>query len=147
MISSSHKKRYFGDFGSQCNPYRSNPWLNCQGNHSGQKEHIADGESGFFLHAQPFWKSGVSHDCQEFPRLVTVNMRPLSIHTEPCTTSPAAVAAAVPHHQITDLLDRHAAGDWGEISEDAGPPTMRPPAAVMGASPPVTALRSTASSG
>jgi len=30
----------------------------------------------------------------------------------------AAVAAAVPHHQITTLLDRHAAGDWGEISED-----------------------------
>jgi hypothetical protein len=30
----------------------------------------------------------------------------------------AAVAAAVPHHQITALLDRHAAGDWGEISED-----------------------------
>ena len=31
----------------------------------------------------------------------------------------AAVAAAVPHHQITALLDRHAAGDWGEISEAA----------------------------
>jgi hypothetical protein len=30
----------------------------------------------------------------------------------------AAVAAVVPHHQITALLDRHAAGDWGEISED-----------------------------
>jgi hypothetical protein len=30
----------------------------------------------------------------------------------------AAVAAAVPHHQITALLDRHATGDWGEISED-----------------------------
>jgi hypothetical protein len=30
----------------------------------------------------------------------------------------AAVAAAVPHHQITALLDRHASGDWGEISED-----------------------------
>ena len=30
----------------------------------------------------------------------------------------AAVAAAVPHNQITALLDRHAAGDWGEISED-----------------------------
>jgi len=29
----------------------------------------------------------------------------------------AAVAATVPHHQITALLDRHAAGDWGEISE------------------------------
>jgi hypothetical protein len=26
--------------------------------------------------------------------------------------------AAVPHHQITALLDRHAAGDWGDISED-----------------------------
>jgi hypothetical protein len=26
--------------------------------------------------------------------------------------------AAVPHHQITALLDRHAAGDWGEISEE-----------------------------
>ena len=30
----------------------------------------------------------------------------------------AAVAAAVPHHQITALLDRHAAGDWGDLSED-----------------------------
>jgi hypothetical protein len=30
----------------------------------------------------------------------------------------AAVAAAVPHQQITALLDRHAAGDWGEIGED-----------------------------
>jgi hypothetical protein len=30
----------------------------------------------------------------------------------------AAVAASVPHHQITALLDRHAAGDWGDISED-----------------------------
>jgi hypothetical protein len=30
----------------------------------------------------------------------------------------AAVAAAVPHHQITALIDRHAAGDWGEISEE-----------------------------
>jgi len=30
----------------------------------------------------------------------------------------AAVAAAVPHHQITALLDRHAAGDWGNLSED-----------------------------
>jgi hypothetical protein len=28
------------------------------------------------------------------------------------------VAAAVPHHQITALLDRHAAGDWGELSEE-----------------------------
>jgi hypothetical protein len=26
--------------------------------------------------------------------------------------------AAVPHHQITALLGRHGAGDWGEISED-----------------------------
>jgi hypothetical protein len=30
----------------------------------------------------------------------------------------AAVAATVPHHQITALLDRHARSDWGEISED-----------------------------
>jgi hypothetical protein len=30
----------------------------------------------------------------------------------------AAVAAAVPLNQITALLDRHAAGDWSEISED-----------------------------
>ena len=30
----------------------------------------------------------------------------------------AAVAASVPHHQITALLDRHAAGDWGDLSED-----------------------------
>jgi hypothetical protein len=29
----------------------------------------------------------------------------------------AAVAASVPHHQITALLDRHAAGDWGDLSE------------------------------
>jgi hypothetical protein len=33
----------------------------------------------------------------------------------------AAVAAAVPHHQITALLDRHAAGDWGDLSEDDKP--------------------------
>jgi hypothetical protein len=30
----------------------------------------------------------------------------------------AAVAAAVPHHQITALLDRHAGGDWGDLSDD-----------------------------
>jgi hypothetical protein len=30
----------------------------------------------------------------------------------------AAVAAAVPHQQITALLDRHAAGDWGDLSDD-----------------------------
>ena len=30
----------------------------------------------------------------------------------------AAVAAAVPHNMITALLDRHAAGDWGDLSED-----------------------------
>ena len=30
----------------------------------------------------------------------------------------AAGAAAVPHHPITALLDRHAAGDWGDLSED-----------------------------
>lgn len=30
----------------------------------------------------------------------------------------AAVAAAVPHRQITALLDRHATGDWGDLSED-----------------------------
>jgi len=30
----------------------------------------------------------------------------------------AAVAGAVPQHQITALLGRHAAGDWGEISEE-----------------------------
>jgi len=30
----------------------------------------------------------------------------------------AAVAAAIPHQQITALLDRHATGDWGDISED-----------------------------
>jgi hypothetical protein len=30
----------------------------------------------------------------------------------------AAVAATVPHQQITALLDRHAAGDWGDISDD-----------------------------
>ena len=30
----------------------------------------------------------------------------------------AAVAASVPHQQITALLDRHAAGDWGDSSED-----------------------------
>jgi hypothetical protein len=30
----------------------------------------------------------------------------------------AAVAAAVPHSLITALLDRHATGDWGDLSED-----------------------------
>jgi hypothetical protein len=30
----------------------------------------------------------------------------------------AAVAAAVPHHQITALLDRHAGGDWGDLDAD-----------------------------
>ncbi|MEB3353809.1 MAG: hypothetical protein VKM34_06200 [Cyanobacteriota bacterium] len=30
----------------------------------------------------------------------------------------AAVAAAVPHHQITALLDRHADGDWGDLDAD-----------------------------
>ena len=30
----------------------------------------------------------------------------------------AAVAADVPHSLITALLDRHAAGDWGDLSED-----------------------------
>jgi hypothetical protein len=30
----------------------------------------------------------------------------------------AAVAAAVPHHQITALLDRHVAGDWGDLDLD-----------------------------
>ena len=39
-------------------------------------------------------------------------------HTLGRVVATAAVAVAVPHHQITALLDRHAAGDWGEISED-----------------------------
>ena len=30
----------------------------------------------------------------------------------------AALAAAVPHHQITALLDRHASGDWGDLDAD-----------------------------
>ena len=30
----------------------------------------------------------------------------------------AALAAAVPHQQITALLDRHARGDWGDMSAD-----------------------------
>jgi hypothetical protein len=30
----------------------------------------------------------------------------------------AAVAATVPHQTLTALLDRHAAGDWGELSDD-----------------------------
>jgi hypothetical protein len=30
----------------------------------------------------------------------------------------AAVAAAVPHELITALLDRHAAGDWGDLDAD-----------------------------
>jgi hypothetical protein len=30
----------------------------------------------------------------------------------------AAVAAAVPHDQITARLDRHAAGDWGDLDAD-----------------------------
>jgi hypothetical protein len=32
--------------------------------------------------------------------------------------APPAVATTVPYHQITALLDRHAAGDWGELSDD-----------------------------
>jgi len=30
----------------------------------------------------------------------------------------AAVAAAVPQHQITALLVRHAGGDWGDLDAD-----------------------------
>ena len=30
----------------------------------------------------------------------------------------AALAAAVPQQQITALLDRHSAGDWGELGAD-----------------------------
>jgi hypothetical protein len=30
----------------------------------------------------------------------------------------SAVAADVPHSLITALLDRHATGDWGDLSED-----------------------------
>lgn len=30
----------------------------------------------------------------------------------------AALAAAVPHLQITALLDRHARGDWGDLDAD-----------------------------
>lgn len=30
----------------------------------------------------------------------------------------AAVAADVPHSLINALLDRHAAGDWGDLGED-----------------------------
>ena len=30
----------------------------------------------------------------------------------------AALAAAVPHHQITALLDRHARGDWGDLDAE-----------------------------
>lgn len=30
----------------------------------------------------------------------------------------AALAAAVPQQQITALLDRHSAGDWGDLSAD-----------------------------
>lgn len=39
-------------------------------------------------------------------------------HNLGCIVAIAAVAAAVPLNQITTLLDRHAAGDWGEISEE-----------------------------
>ena len=28
------------------------------------------------------------------------------------------VATAVPHHQMTALLDRHSAGDWGDLGAD-----------------------------
>ena len=31
---------------------------------------------------------------------------------------PVMTTATVPLHQITTLLDRHAAGNWGEIRED-----------------------------
>jgi hypothetical protein len=30
----------------------------------------------------------------------------------------ASVATAVPHSLITALLDRHAIGDWGDLSDD-----------------------------
>ena len=30
----------------------------------------------------------------------------------------AAVAAAVPHEVITNLLDRHAARDWGDLEAE-----------------------------
>lgn len=30
----------------------------------------------------------------------------------------SALANAVPHHQITALLDRHARGDWGDLDPD-----------------------------
>jgi hypothetical protein len=30
----------------------------------------------------------------------------------------AALAAAVPHHQITALLDRHTSGDWGDLDAE-----------------------------
>ena len=30
----------------------------------------------------------------------------------------AALAAAVPHHHITALLDRHASGDWGDLDAE-----------------------------
>jgi hypothetical protein len=59
----------------------------------------------------------------------------------------AAVAAAVPHHEITALLDRHAAGDWGELSEDDKAANDQAAAVAMGASSPATSQPSTASSG
>jgi hypothetical protein len=40
------------------------------------------------------------------------------LHNLGLVDATAALAAAVPHHQITALLDRHALGDWGDLDAD-----------------------------
>ena len=39
-------------------------------------------------------------------------------HNLGCVVATAALAATVTHHQITALLDRHSAGDWGDLDAD-----------------------------
>ena len=39
-------------------------------------------------------------------------------HNHGRVVATAALAAAVPQQQITALLDRHSAGDWGDLGAD-----------------------------
>ena len=59
----------------------------------------------------------------------------------------AAVATDVPHSLITALLDRHAAGDWGDLSEDDKAANEEAAAQATAASSPATPPPSTARSG
>jgi len=40
------------------------------------------------------------------------------LHSLGRVVATAALAAAVPHHQVMALLDRHARGDWGDLDAD-----------------------------